>query len=449
MRKSVQYRLSASLFTTIFFMGLLSGSLTFMMALDEAHELQDNTLNEIARMLRFSPEKENIPNLLAQSMEGDKKAKIVVEYRTPSRQVIPASDIHFDLPDNINDGFQDVQSGDNRYRILVHQLSPQFTVVIGQRSDVRDEIAFDSALRSLIPFSLLLPVLLFIAWNTIRKSFIPLRRLAKEVTSRNESNLTPIDDATIPDEIQPFVASINKLLGKVDSVVQTQKRFIADAAHELRTPLTALSLQAERLSGSEMSEEARKRLAILRKGLDREKTLLEQLLSLAREQQNNHEITRESVSVTHLFREIIETVLPLAVEKCIDIGVVNRADTSENLMIQAEKNTLYTALKNITENAIRYIPEHGQIDLSVRNADNNIVIEVEDNGPGIAAEEREKAFEAFYRLGGNTQPGSGLGLSIVKTCVTRLGGSISLTGATHFTTGLLVRICIPHQDNRP
>lgn len=449
MRKSVQYRLSASLFTTIFFMGLLSGSLTFMMALDEAHELQDNTLNEIARMLRFSPEKENIPNLLAQSMEGDKEAKIVVEYRTPSRQVIPASDIHFDLPDNINDGFQDVQSGDNRYRILVHQLSPQFTVVIGQRSDVRDEIAFDSALRSLIPFSLLLPVLLFIAWNTIRKSFIPLRRLAKEVTSRNESNLTPIDDATIPDEIQPFVASINKLLGKVDSVVQTQKRFIADAAHELRTPLTALSLQAERLSGSEMSEEARKRLAILRKGLDREKTLLEQLLSLAREQQNNHEITRESVSVTHLFREIIETVLPLAVEKCIDIGVVNRADTSENLMIQAEKNTLYTALKNITENAIRYIPEHGQIDLSVRNADNNIVIEVEDNGPGIAAEEREKAFEAFYRLGGNTQPGSGLGLSIVKTCVTRLGGSISLTGATHFTTGLLVRICIPHQDNRP
>ncbi|MGX2008721.1 histidine kinase dimerization/phospho-acceptor domain-containing protein, partial [Enterobacter asburiae] len=115
-----------------------------------------------------------------------------------------------------------------------------------------------------------LPVLLLVTTDLIKKSFRPVLNLAAGVYRRDERDLTPLRDDNIPDEIRPFVESINRLLHKVNNTIQAQKRFIADAAHELRTPLTALSLQAERLSGSDMSAEARERLAALRLGLTRE-----------------------------------------------------------------------------------------------------------------------------------------------------------------------------------
>lgn len=445
MRQSVQYRLSVSLFIAIVVAGLLSGGLTFFLALDEAHELQDSTLNQIASLLRHTSGRENLPERIGHSMEGDNEAKIFVEYLTSANSIMPASDIHFTLPTALSDGFHDISSDNHHYRILIQQLAPELKVVIGQRSDVRDEIAFDSALRSLIPFVILFPVFLVIAGRVIRKAFSPLLNMASTVTRRDESDLTPIIDAGIPDEVQPFVDGINKLLNKVETAIQTQKRFIADAAHELRTPLTALSLQAERLSASEMSEEAQKRLSVLRTGLAREKALLEQLLSLAREQQSSSKARREPVPVIILFRNLIEAFIPLADEKSIDIGMTEPEGTASELVIMTEKNTLYTALKNVAENAIRYIPEHGQIDLSVMCVGSHVVIEVEDNGPGIPDEERENAFDAFYRLEGTTQPGSGLGLSIVKACITRLGGTVTLEQAMHFPTGLRVRICLPVQ----
>ncbi|EGM2345332.1 sensor histidine kinase [Salmonella enterica] len=442
-KQSVQYRLSVSLFIAIVIAGLLSGGLTFFLALDEAHELQDNTLSQIANLLSYAPGRENLPELIRHSMEGDNEAKIFVEYLSSANHVMPASDVHFMLPAKLNNGFQDISSNNHHYRIFIHQLSPEMKVIIGQRSDARDEIAFDSALRSLIPFVILLPIFLVMAVRVIRKAFFPLRNIANTLIRRSDGDLTPVVDTAIPDEIQPFVDSINGLLNKVETTIRTQKRFIADAAHELRTPLTALSLQAERLSASEMSEEAQKRLSVLRTGLTREKVLLEQLLSLAREQQDNSQGRWESVSVITLFRDLIESVIPLADEKYIDIGIPESAEMVYELVIMTEKSTLYTALKNITENAIRYIPEHGQIDLSVRYTDHHMVIEVEDNGPGIPDEEKKNVFDAFYRLEGTTLPGSGLGLSIVKACIIRLGGTVTLEKAIHFPTGLLVRICLP------
>lgn len=442
-KQSVQYRLSVSLFIAIVIAGLLSGGLTFFLALDEAHELQDNTLSQIANLLSYAPGRENLPELIRHSMEGDNEAKIFVEYLSSANHVMPASDVHFMLPAKLNNGFQDISSKNHHYRIFIHQLSPEMKVIIGQRSDARDEIAFDSALRSLIPFVILLPIFLVMAVRVIRKAFFPLRNIANTLIRRSDGDLTPVVDTAIPDEIQPFVDSINGLLNKVETTIRTQKRFIADAAHELRTPLTALSLQAERLSASEMSEEAQKRLSVLRTGLTREKVLLEQLLSLAREQQDNSQGRWESVSVITLFRDLIESVIPLADEKYIDIGIPESAEMVYEPVIMTEKSTLYTAFFFQAEDGIRDIPEHGQIDLSVRYTDHHMVIEVEDNGPGIPDEEKKNVFDAFYRLEGTTLPGSGLGLSIVKACIIRLGGTVTLEKAIHFPTGLLVRICLP------
>ncbi|HGV4331951.1 TPA: sensor histidine kinase, partial [Klebsiella pneumoniae] len=232
-----------------------------------------------------------------------------------------------------------------------------------------------------------------------------------------------------------------KLLHKVDEAMQTQKRFIADAAHELRTPLTALSLQAERLSASAISPEAQSRLNNLQQGLSRTKKLLDQLLLLAREQQNTSHESHQPLHIPLLFREVIESLYPLALEKNIDIGVLETDSASQQVI--TDKHTLIIAVKNLVENAIRYIPENGQIDLSVTVTPHEAVINIEDNGPGIAAAERTRVFDAFYRPEGMTQPGSGLGLSIVKACVTRLGGDIRLLPARQFPSGVLARIVLP------
>lgn len=444
---SVQLRLSAVLCIAIFATALASGGFAFYFALDEAHELQDNTLDQVAWVIKYTPGTDAERNKMGQRLEGDNDAQIFVEYITADGKHTGDSNIAFHLRPPLREGFQDIVTPGGAYRVLVHPLTPQMWVAIGQPTDVRNEIAFDSAIRTLIPFALLLPILLLVTTDLIKKAFRPVIRLADDVHRRDEQDLTPLAEHTVPDEIRPFVNGINKLLSKVDGAMQTQQRFIADAAHELRTPLTALSLQAERLAGSEMSPEAQSRLDALRQGLKRAHHLLEQLLALAREQQTPSGQVRETVAVDAVFRQVIETLLPLAMDKNIDIGVAEPLPA--NAQIVTDKNTLYTALKNLVENAIRYVPENGQVDLRLTLSGRCAVIEIEDNGPGIDASKRERVFDAFYRLEGTAQPGSGLGLSIVKTCVHRLGGTVTLHQAEHFATGLQARITLPVVPGEP
>ncbi|HEY2452971.1 MAG TPA: ATP-binding protein [Scandinavium sp.] len=440
MKNSIQLRLSITLSIAIIVTAIFSGGLTFYLALDEAHELQDDTLSQIAHVMKYTPSQNGVLNKTVQRMEGDADARISMEFIASTGATLAESDLSFNLPRPVADGFQDAIANGRRYRVLVHSLTPQTQVVIGQLTEAREEIAFESALRTLIPLLFLLPVLLLVATDFIRKSFRPVLRLADEVHQRDEHDLTPFAEAHIPDEIRPFVGGINKLLHKVDGAMQAQQRFIADAAHELRTPFTALSLQAERLSEADMPPDAHHRLALLRQGLSRNKNLLEQLLTLARAQLAPQEKPSEPLLVSSLFREVIEAVYPLAEAKCIDIGLVASDEPERRLL--TDKNTLYIALKNLTENAIRYIPESSQIDMTVRFTEHEAIIEIEDNGPGIDGSERERVFAAFYRPEGMTEPGSGLGLSIVKVSVERLGGKITLHPAQHFSSGLLARIVL-------
>lgn len=443
---SVQGQLSLALTMAIIIIALISGGLTFASALDEAHELQDRMLRQMSAVVLNAPAISASQQKLALRSEGDNDARIFVDYLSSPALANDASQTHFNLPVSTAPGFHNIESDGETYRVLVTRKSPSQAIVIGQQTDVRDEIAMQSALRTLIPFSASLPVFVVVAVLLVRFALKPVTTLAKEVRSRNEQDLAPLPLQQVPYEILPFVKGINRLLYNIDTAMSIQKRFIADAAHELRTPITALTLQAERLSQSPMSVEASDRLSTLRLGLKRTKYLLEQLLTMARQQQTEQRQKNESFSVEEIFREILETVLPLALEKNIDIGV--SANSQPDISLFTEKNTLYVALKNLVENAIKYIAENGQIDLSVYQHHNQVVIEVEDNGPGIDQALRERVFDAFYRMEGQEQSGSGLGLSIVRACIQKIGGTVSLNDTEHFQSGLLARITLPcaHKD---
>jgi two-component system OmpR family sensor kinase len=218
-----------------------------------------------------------------------------------------------------------------------------------------------------------------------------------------------------------------------------QRRFVADAAHELRSPLTALSLQAERLANTEISANAHERLNTLRNGIERGRALLDQLLALARA--NTAEIEPASdVSIQQVVRKVLEDMMPLADAKGIDIGVVSAVDAH----VHSNEVDIITLIKNLVDNAIRYTPAGGRVDLSVLTRNEAIALVIEDNGPGIPETERERVFDPFYRVLGSEEIGSGLGLSIVKTIAARNGAEVSLAFVNGLSkTGLRVTVTFP------
>ncbi len=420
---SLRIRLSLWLSLAILGVALIAGVFTFSSAFDEAHELQDDVLRQVAAL--FDRHHLSLPEGgdRGGAAASDPESRIFVQPLSTTVSGSSGKDARppLALPQNLLDGMQTVRTGDEAYRVLVQTLGTGQRLAVAQETAVRDEIARDSALRTVMPFLILIPILLLIVADLVRKVFKPVADLAIEIDQRGEHELHPIPAGPLPVEIRPFVAAINRLLMRVEQSMEVQRRFVADATHELRSPLTALSLQAERLADSEMSAVAQERLSALRQGIERGRVLLEQLLALARAQTAAIAPTIP-VSVHQVYRRVLEDLMPLAEAKGIDIGVVGESDAR----VLAAEVDLFTLVKNLVDNAIRYTPAGGRVDLSVSTVDGVTTLAVEDNGPGIPEEARERVFDPFYRVLGSDQIGSGLGLSIVQAIAARTGAIVSL-----------------------
>lgn len=425
---SLRLRLSLWLALAISCMAVLAGAFAFYSAFQQAHELQDDMLRQVAALADRHQLAAPAKNGADEHTDNDNKVFVQpLGTHAAGELALPA-----DLPD----GLQTVRADGETYRVMVLGGHGQ-RLAVAQETSVRDETARDSALLTLIPFLILVPVLLLVVADLVRKVFRPVLDAAAAVDARTEQDLQPIGSAALPSEVRPFADAINRLLARVRLAMDEQRRFIADAAHELRTPLTALSLQAERLATTSLPAEAQSRLTTLRQGIERGRGLLDQLLSMARVQEPSDAAQTQTISIRHIYRQVLEDLLPLAEAKQIDIGVIDGSD----LQIFASAIDLGTLVKNLVDNAIRYTPQGGRIDLSVSLRGTTGILAVEDSGPGIAEAERNRVFDPFYRILGSDQEGSGLGLAIVHVICTRMGGTVNLayTDAAR-GTGLRVEV---------
>lgn len=436
MRHSLQFRLVVRLALVIVAAGGISSALAFATAYREAHELQDRLLNQIGAM--FDPEHLPPPRLAhpVSAPEGDDADVVRVQLLAADRGH-GGEGPFFGLPD----GLQSAGSGAERYRVFVRTLASGQRIAVAQEADLRDEIARAAALRVLVPLLILVPVLLLGVTDLVRKTLRPLRRAADEVDRRREYDLHPLGARGLPTEVRAFVTAINRLLRRVAEGVEAQRRFIADAAHELRSPMTALGLQAEALARIELPGDAARRLLALRGGIERSRALIEQLLSMARVQSAGPG-SKTLVSVQAVYRSVLEDLLPLAESRGIDLGVTSE----EDVWVAASELDLVAVVKNLAGNAIRHAPQGGRVDLAATPADGAAILTVEDDGPGIPAEERERVFDPFYRVPGTVGVGSGLGLSIVRAVVERLGGQVSLSDSRRTSTGLRVSVLLPASE---
>ena len=420
---SVQLKLSFTLSLAILVVAIVAGVFSFLSAFDEAHELQDDVLRQVAQLMdrqRLSPAP---PTTDARPKDGDEESRVIVQRLgevNPSAAGVDAGGT-LPLPTTLADGLHTVEVGGETFRVLVKTTAAGERIAVAQESGFRNEIARDGALRTVMPFLFLVPVLLLIVADLVRKMFRPIAALSREIDLRADQELHPVADRHLPVEVRPFAVAINRLLTRVGQSMESQRRFVADAAHELRSPMTALSLQAERLAAAEMSGLARDRLTVLRQGIERGRSLLDQLLTFAKVQ-SAADLPQSPVSVLSVYRRVLEDLMPLAEARHIDIGV----EGTQDAQVWASELDMLAVVKNLVDNAIRYTPEGGRVDLSVGTAEGGAVLCIKDTGPGIPLSERERVFDPFYRTLGSEQIGSGLGLSIVQAIANRIGAEIRL-----------------------
>jgi two-component system OmpR family sensor kinase len=420
---SLQFKLALWMAIAIAITAAVAGTVSFQSSFHDASELQDDQLREIASMVDANVMTIGKFDTAIRSEEADPESHVALQvFGDAGSDKESSTELGVSFPSTMHNGLQTVVANNREWRVIVKPLSSGKRLAIGQQIDVREDIAEHTGQRTTVSMMFLIPFLIVLVVVVLRFLLAPITKLAREIDHRAQMDMTPLDDRDLPSEIKPFITSINQMLKRQETAMEQQRRFVADAAHELRSPLTALSLQTENLAINELSPEARVQLNAMQGGLLRARTLVSQLLLLARAQlarQNDlNDVVLQSIA-----REVFEEMMPLAEAKQIDLGVAQSCDVT----LMANAIDLNTLIRNLVDNAIRYCEPGSRVDLRLSAQDRWAVIEVQDNGPGIPDAEQQKVFEPFYRLGGNRESGSGLGLSIVKNIVSKLSGNVSIS----------------------
>lgn len=438
LKSSIQLRLSLALSGAIILVAILAGAFSFMTAFQEAHEWQDDLLRQVAGLVDQQPNISFPGSLLRPDRRADPEDSRVIVQRLDGQDSNGLPEIGpLRLPANLPDGFHSLMLDGEGHRVLIYTMSSGQRIAVAQETELRDEAARDSAIRTVLPLFVLMPILIVVVSDLIRKMFAPIHVAASELDLRDHHNLSTLDQARVPYEVQPFVEALNKMLCRLEAAITAQQRFVADAAHELRTPLTAISLQAETLAAAPMPDRAAERLNVLRQGIRRTRALMEQMLSLARAQSGVDE-NNAATSVRRLLFRLLEDLLPLAEARAIDVGIVGEHE----LVACVPEGDLYVLLKNLVDNAIRYSEQGARVDLLWQQVGQTVQITVQDNGPGIPIEDHSRVFAPFFRRLGTEQEGSGLGLAIVEAIAARIGAKVALRTADG-GQGLAVIVTLP------
>ncbi|WP_180176553.1 ATP-binding protein [Acinetobacter sp. YH01016] len=311
-----------------------------------------------------------------------------------------------------------------------------YQIQVSQQQSTRQHLALELAGSMFIPYLLFMP---FVIWGLswiISRSLQPLDDFKAELAQRDSEELSAIESDNYPLEIVPTITEMNHLFERISSAQQEQRQFIADAAHELRTPITALNLQMQILL--KQFPDAQE-LQNLSKGLIRIQHLVSQLLSLAKQDASILEVeTKQQFLLNQVAVNCVEQLVHLAMQKEIDLGM----ERQEDVVLYCQESAVHSIIYNLIDNAIKYTPNQGVINVSVFEQAGFAMIQVEDSGPGISPELYEKILKRFYRIHHHLEIGSGLGLSIVDKATERLGGKLSFSRSASLG-GLQVNVQLP------
>jgi len=409
---SIRRKLVLALLGAITLAQLLGALAFYRGTQEEVGELFDYQLRQFALSVRDQA----FHNTFAPPVEsGDEDFDFVIQVWNPEGVRLYYSNPHRTLPGLAQQsGYATIDTPEGAWRVFSTRLFNQ-VIQVAQPMEVRNRMALATASHLLLPFLVLVPVLSFLSWSLVTKELRPIKRLARAVAARTPDTLTPIPERNVPEEAMPLVQSLNDLLKRLADAIAAQKAFVADAAHELRTPIAALQLQVQLLERAGSQAERQQQIDELKSGVQRAGHAVQQLLTLARQDPDAALKTRKPVDLAELATQVVSHHSHLAQSRAIDLGVTQLDDSR----VLGDAEGLRVLLANLVDNAIRYTPDGGRVDVSVRSEDSQITLAVDDSGPGIPESDRPRIFDRFYRGENQQIPGTGLGMAIVKTIADR------------------------------
>ncbi len=440
---SIRARLLVFLLLSAFFTACVVGWLTYSNTLREHEQLFDYQLRQMAMSLR---DQGAVPAPVPWA--GAESPDFAVQIWTIDGRTLYLSRPGIVLGDQARLGFSDISVEGHRWR--AYSVAARDRVIqVAQPFDVRRDLAVAAAFRSLLPLLLFVPLMAVLIWGLVGSSLAPLNRLAAEVRQRDAGSLAPVSAAHLPSEIAPVAGALNALLVRLKHSFDRERAFVSDAAHELRSPLTALKLQLQmyrRATDDAARETAVRQLA---EGVERATHLVEQLLTLARSDPDQALAPDTKVDLSETARLAAADAFPVAELR----GTRLELEAPAPVFVAGQAGALRILARNLFDNAIRYTPPGGSVIGRVSAESDAAQLVVDDSGPGIPAEERERVFDRFYRRepavaapgapaagqGGNEtaaqrsgndtlaeQVGTGLGLAIVKSIAQRHHAEITL-----------------------
>jgi signal transduction histidine kinase len=430
--RSIRARLLVGLLLLVAVVSLIVGSITYRRVLGEASTLFDYQLRQMALSLgdqaSYLAEDELPPN-------PENSDFVIQIWDASSGRRITSPGLPF--LDTAILGYSDLTVQNERWRVYARETQTS-VIQVAQPWAVRERLARQAALRVIVPLLLLLPLMAAAAAWIISRAMRPLKSITTQIEHRDIHSLSPVAAADLPAEVSPLVEELNRLLGRLAAAFASQRDFVADAAHELRSPLTALSLHLQLVDRARDDAERSAATARLRAAIDRATHLVSQMLTLARNEPEGVPVNAAPTALAAIARDAAADVQPLAQQHRIRIEL----DTPQEVAVPGDAEALQILVRNLLDNAIRYSPEDSTVRVrAFCSPGGQPVLEVQDQGPGIAPSDRPRAFARFYRAPDASEGGSGLGLAIVKAIAERHGAQVALADAAPH--GLQVVVTFP------
>ncbi|TCJ15792.1 two-component sensor histidine kinase [Parasulfuritortus cantonensis] len=443
MRTSIQARLLVPVMLAVLVVGLVTAWLAYQRAVKEVDELFDAQLSQyVGILLALAHETDDddevrLPNIDGHRYENRMLFQIWHREHGRDRLLIRSPGLASNWPEQVaRSGYSVARIDGRTWRCFAATDDDGDQVAWAALDlDIRAHLAGEIAEDNMKPYLFGLPVLAAFLWLAIRRGLAPLRRLQGELAARSPERLDPLAATGLPRELKPLVETLNRLFGRVDLTIENERRFTNDAAHELRTPLAALRVQLQVAQRTPDDEERHSAIAKALLGAGRMSHLVTQLLALARLESSGTPGEAEPVDLRGVVADVAADLAAMARERQVTLELDADAPA---LALTGNPGLIRALARNLIDNALRYARPGGRVRVSVAGG----TLRVADDGPGVAAEEREKLGLRFHRFGPQSAEGVGLGLSIVRRIAELHGAGLSF-GAGLDGGGLTVEVAFP------
>lgn len=441
---SLQWRLLCLLFAGIVGVWLLIATMTWFDARHELEELLDSHLAQAAALLVV----QQVGGLDDGDHEIDAPSlhryapKVAFQVFHENHMVLRSANAPvapmIDPGKSLKTGFETVRIDGMLWRVFAaFGTERDVKVYVGEQMNSRDAILWAVLRSTLWPFAIALPLLALAAWWAVARSVAPLRRLGRKLAERQPQALTPVELEGASSEMLPMIEALNGLFERIASLLESERRFTADAAHELRTPIAAIRAQAQVAMGEPDAGLRRHALQSTLDGCDRATRLVAQMLTLSR-LESVAESAMQAVDLNALTRRVVAELAPRALDKHQTLEF----EAAQSCSVCGDETLLAVLVRNLVDNAVRYSPLGARVKVSLQREAGRTVLSVQDSGPGMSESDRSRLGERFFRVSGSNESGSGLGWSIVRRIAAVHGLALQVENMSE-REGLAVKVIWP------